>query len=84
MKFLLVGLLSFCLLFVGCNATGDNSSTDDNLLNQPESSSPLDDESSEDSSDSSSDESSDEESKTEQNENPYAGGLVNGGQFDGK
>ena len=89
-KFLLIGLLSLCLFFVGCSGIGDNSSGSVGNLppvseSTEESSSSDGDSSSEDSSSGdSSGKNDDSSSDGNQSENPFAGGLQNGGEFEGR
>ena len=83
-KFLLIGLLSLCLFFVGCSGIGDNSSG--SVGNLPPVSESTEESSSSDGDSSSGDSSGkndDSSSDNNQNENPYAGGLENGGEFEG-
>ena len=96
MKFLLMGLLSLCLLFVGCSGVGDSGSSNVGVLPPASEStengdssnggSSEDDSSNSGSSDDSSsngDSSEEDSSENNQNKNPYAGGLQNGGEFEG-
>ena len=73
MKFLVMGLLSLCLLFAGCDSF-DFGQNDGGVI-------PPANESTENGGSSNENQGSNENN---QNDNPFAGGLENGGQFEGK
>lgn len=86
MKFLVMGLLSLCLLFAGCDSF-DFGQNDGGVI-------PPANESTENGGSSNENEENEENggssnenqgsNENNQNDNPFAGGLENGGQFEGK
>ena len=91
MKFLVMGLLSLCLLFAGCDAF-DNFGENGGGITPPSSESTENGGSSNENEENggSSNENGGSSNENQgsndnnQNDNPFAGGLENGGQFEGK
>ena len=80
MKFLVMGLLSLCLLFAGCDSFGDFGQNGGGIV--PPANESTENGGNEDNGGSSNENQGSNDNN--QNKNPFAGGLENGGQFEGK